>query len=691
MGKKSPVKKIITLMGIIIIAIVVLTYLGRVEPVLEIVPTELNFGDMETKKSFTLLNKGKEKWKILSNVKTLQYEIDIPKDIEWISIPLKSGMCEKQEEKNVTVVINRDKLSVGKNMGTIEAKSNGGNKTINIVAERIKEEKFIKIMRPHARTSLLMDNEVTIQWIATANIGNYVDILLLLNDSIIETIVKSYNYRNDDTSDGNYKWTPKSPLRPGEEKYTIRIVDSSDKNVFADVPLIQIVSPITKLFLKNITTAHQKPSTIQFIFSLRDQNNRAVSINPSAFDLRNLKIWENNEEIDYHESSPFLYTQDDFQMQVMLVLDFSASMQKQPNGVETMLAGANSLIDNLKETHQIGIVEFHRPDEAPSIIQPFTTNKQHAKESIENFSTKNIYSDFSICWDAAYQGLKQFPTGPDHKIFRALVFISDGFDNSSLKQPEDLILLANKEDIHIYNIGLGNIRNESILENISTKTGGTYIRAENMNFFLERFKQIIDDLGGQYKISYITPKRPEDGIFTVKGEITYKGVTGTPPLEDLVDPSLIFGKTNQGVISFEISPFIKGESAEIFMWCEHTPRYVSTFRFFLKTDTPYTISLVPESDGGICKGWNIIKAEDGWYQLNSPNPRDMSHDLEFGRSGIICKIILDEIKEKETEVSFLLDNSVYPRRQTFYGRDASEIDTNKNWSKTLSISKKQHL
>ncbi|MCZ7622357.1 MULTISPECIES: hypothetical protein [Candidatus Kuenenia] len=43
---------------------------------------------------------------------------------------------------------------------------------------------------------------------------------LSITDPIIETIVKSYNYRKDDTSDGNYKWMPKSPLRPGEEKYT---------------------------------------------------------------------------------------------------------------------------------------------------------------------------------------------------------------------------------------------------------------------------------------------------------------------------------------------------------------------------------------------------------------------------------------------------------------------------------------
>ncbi|TVL99386.1 MAG: hypothetical protein CV087_18365 [Candidatus Brocadia sp. WS118] len=689
MKKKSSGKIIFSSICVIIISVAILIYLGRAEPILEIAPTKLDFGNKETKMSLTLKNKGKKKWAFLSFVKTLQYEIDIPNESDWISVSLKSGLCGKQEEKNIPIVVNRDKLSVGMNRGEINVKSNGGNQTFEIVAVGVKEEKIISIISPHAGTSLAIDDDITIRWSATPNISNHVDILLLRNDSIVENIVSSYNYRNDATGNGEFKWTPKSPLRPGEELYTMRIVESLNKNVFAEVPSLKITSSLTKLHLKNITTAHQKPSTLQFIFSLRDQNNHAVLIDPSKFNWKNLKIWENNEEIDYLESRPFLYTQDDFQLQVMLVLDFSVSIKAQQNGFETMLAGVKSLIDRLKETHQIGMAEFHRSDEAPLIIQPFTTNKQTAKDAVDNFIKKGIYSDFSICWDAVYSGLKEFPSTPDPKTFRALVFLSDGYDNASVRQPDDLISLANKRDVHIYVIGLGDVRRQEILENISAKTGGTYVHAEDMNVFLDRFKQIIEDLGGQYKISYITPKKPEDGIFTVKSELTYKGITGVPPLEDKIDPSLVFGKTNQGVIAFEIHPLIKDERAEIFMWCEHVPRYINTFRFHLKTDKPFKISSVPASNGGICDGWNVVNKGNGWYQISSPDPKDLSHDLEFGRSGLICKISIDNIKEEHLEIPFFLDNSVYKFGQTFYGRDALEIDANKNWNKILVISKKQ--
>ena len=75
-----------------------------------------------------------------------------------------------------------------------------------------------------------------------------------------------------------------------------------------------------------------------------------------------------------------------------------------------MVKGSNVLIDSLKETHQIGVIEFHKPDAAPSILQPFVTNKSTAIDAITNFASEEIYSDFSICWDAVYMGLEQFPS-----------------------------------------------------------------------------------------------------------------------------------------------------------------------------------------------------------------------------------------------------------------------------------------
>ncbi|GAX61554.1 sugar phosphate isomerase/epimerase, partial [Candidatus Scalindua japonica] len=181
-----------------------------------------------------------------------------------------------------------------------------------------------------------------------------------------------------------------------------------------------------KIVFKNIYRAHQTPSNVQYIFSLRDQYNHAIIINPQELDLNSLKIWENGKEIDYSESRAFLSSQDDFQLQVMLVLDFSSSMKKNHHGIETMIVGVKSLIDSLKETHQIGAIEFHRPDAQPSILQSFVTSKNVAKDAITNFASEEIYSDFSNCWDAVYMGLEQYPSKHNPRVFRSLLFLSDG-------------------------------------------------------------------------------------------------------------------------------------------------------------------------------------------------------------------------------------------------------------------------
>ena len=136
---------------------------------------------------------------------------------------------------------------------------------------------------------------------------------------------------------------------------------------------------------------------------------------------------------------------------------------------------------------------------------------------------------------------------------------------ASTYKPEQLVSLANKRDVHIYIIGVGEVHDEDVLKNISGKTGGTYVHAENICVLLERFHQIIEDLGGQYKISYITPRKPEEGIFDFTSQITYKGVTSYPPLEGKIDASLIYSDTINGVISFTASHSVNEGKAELFM------------------------------------------------------------------------------------------------------------------------------
>jgi hypothetical protein len=690
-AKKKKSKALPITIGVMILiaaAVCVLSY--YMVPSLKIAQTSLYFEAEEKQKEIVLQSVfekkgifGVSKYGLINlGERELRYKIDAGEDSTWISVSPASGIFYDKKE-TVSVKIDRTKLSIGDHKGAINIRSDGGDKTIEVLATR--EKDALTITNPSPETSLLIGSEVDIRWKATLGVFDFVNIYLLENGCVVENIANYYQYRNDDVSPGELKWKLKEDLLPGGEGYMIKVEDAQNKELFDEVSPVSINYQFGKILFKNVNVSHQTPSNVQYIFSLRDQFDHAIIINPSEIDWDALKIWENEEEIDYLESRAFLSTQDDFQLQVMLVLDFSSSMKKIQDGIETMVKGANSLIDSLKETHQIGLIEFHKPEVPPSILQPFITNKNVAKAAITNFASKAIYSDFSICWDAVYMGLEQFSPKHEPKVFRALLFLSDGFDNSSTNQPKDIIELALKRNVHIYNIGVGKVHDEKVLEGISKKTGGTYVHAKNICVLLERFKNIIRDLGGQYKISYITPKKPKDGVFTIKSEISYKGLKSYPPLTGKIDAAKIYGDTRKGILTFSSSSSIKSGKAEMFMWCEHTPRYVHEFHFYLGISKPFTLSLVPSSEGGLCENWKVIKEGNGWFKLISPDPNNPKYDLEFGNSGTICKVIVGGIKEDSMVVPFKIDNSIYSLGQSFYGRDEFEIDEDGNCSMNITV------
>lgn len=677
----------ITIIILLLIAgtVYVLSYYSV--PTLKVTTDDLSFRDSEKEKELTIINVYEKKgifgffnFGIINfGKKTSNFKIETGEDSSWISVNPTSGTFYEDKE-TISIKIDRIKLSIGSHKGVIKVKSDGGDKSISISAKR--GEDALTITAPTPDTSYKIGSEVVLSWNATMGVFDFVNIYLLLNGCVVENIATYYQYRKDDESPGEFTWKLKQDLLPGGQGYTIKVEDTQNKDFFDEVSPVSIEYLFDKIQFKNIYNAHQTPSNVQYIFSLRDQYDHAVIIEPSDLDLDSLKIWENEKEIDYLESRAFLSTQDDFQLQVMLVLDFSSSMKKNIDGIDAMVKGANALIDSLRETHQIGVIEFHKPDVQPSILQPFVTNKSAAKDAITNFASKDIYSDFSICWDAVYMGLEQFPLKHNPKVFRALLFLSDGFDNSSVGAPKDIIDLALKRDVHIYNIGVGKVHEESVLKDISKKTGGTYVHAKDICILLERFQTIIRDLGGQYKLSYVTPKKPKDDVFNVKCEIAYKGLKSFPPLTGKINASVIYGDTRKGIIDFSTTLNKKHKKAEVFLWCEHTPRYVHEFHFYIEKIKPYTISLVPESEGGLCEDWKIIDEGNGWFRLTSSNPK---HDLEFGSSGTICKITIDKIIEDKTVIPFKLDNSIYSLGQSFCGRQEFEVDAVGDCSKNINI------
>ncbi len=434
---------------------------------------------------------------------------------------------------------------------------------------------------------------------------------------------------------------------------------------------------------ENVQPNHQKPSKVQFIFSLRDSREHAVLIPQEDFaDKVNIIIEENDQQIDYTESHGFVHTAESFGMDLVLVLDYTASMA-QNNGIDTMLQGVDMILNSLAGSHRVAIVEFHdnNPGDNYSVLQEFTSNKLEAGQTIHNFT--NVYNGFSTCWDAVYRGLELFPEDSNSGDFRTLVFLSDGFDNSSTHQPQDLIDYANDIGVTIFNIGVGeNITtyNESRLERISSETGGKYHRANNLGELQERFNDIVNDLGGNYKISYITPKRD---TFKVKIWLEYNGKKTAQPISQTVNGAAIYDSDRKGLLAID-QPLRHDNRADIFISAQHIPREVTAFRF--KLDLPDPVALdgpiekVPPGDGGLLTAdWtNVTIDQEGFYNTTGP-------ELSFGDFGVLFKISLKDLPGGTVTIPILFDNGIYSNGVSFYGGDPSEINNDGDWQTSVII------
>lgn len=436
------------------------------------------------------------------------------------------------------------------------------------------------------------------------------------------------------------------------------------------------------LSFENVQANHQKPSKVQYIFSLRDRDDHAVLIPQTDFDENvEIIIEEDDVPIDYSESHGFVHTAESFGMDLVLVLDYTASMA-QNNGIDTMVQGVDLILDNIAESHRVAVVEFHdnNPADNFSVLQEFTSNKTEASQTVQSFN--NVYNGFSTCWDAVYRGLELFPEDSNANTFRALFFLSDGFDNSSSHSPEDIIELARSIGVSVYNIGVGenlNSTNEGKLKNISSRTGGKYYKAENLGILQDRFLDVVDDLGGNYKISYITPKR---NTFDVKIWLTYHGKTTDNPIVDTVNGAAIFDSDRNGILSLN-QPVKHGSKADVFISADHTPREVSTFKFKLDLPDPVTLDgpivNIPVGEGGLLnETWNAVANDLEWYTTSGD-------ELSFGDFGLLFKFTLDNLPDTGVTIPLIFDNSVYSNNIKFYGGDLSELNGEGNWETEIDI------
>ena len=275
---------------------------------------------------------------------------------------------------------------------------------------------------------------------------------------------------------------------------------------------------------------------MQVVFSLRDQEGHAI-VRPAQEIEEGLKVFESGpgtnyewEEIDYTETSFFVHTAENIDLEIVFVLDFTNSMAQArlsdgSSGIDAMLRAFEASLAVLPGAHRVGVVEFHDRNAAPSVISPLTTNRQETLSNVADFAASGFDSGSSRVWDALAVGADLFSSREQNpRAVRALVFFSDGRDTSSERTRERAAEYAEDRGAHLYAMGVGEVYQEVELSSTAYSTGGAYYSARDLNLIQEQLQLLVNDLRGQYQLTYITLRRT--GEYRVGIGLDVAGILG---------------------------------------------------------------------------------------------------------------------------------------------------------------------
>ena len=404
---------------------------------------------------------------------------------------------------------------------------------------------------------------------------------------------------------------------------------------------------------------------MQVVFSLRDQEGHAI-VRPAQEIEEGLKVFESGpgtnyewEEIDYTETSFFVHTAENIDLEIVFVLDFTNSMAQArlsdgSSGIDAMLRAFEASLAVLPGAHRVGVVEFHDRNAAPSVISPLTTNRQETLSNVADFAASGFDSGSSRVWDALAVGADLFSSREQNpRAVRALVFFSDGRDTSSERTRERAAEYAEDRGAHLYAMGVGEVYQEVELSSTAYSTGGAYYSARDLNLIQEQLQLLVNDLRGQYQLTYITLRRT--GEYRVGIGLDVAGILGETEAGPF-DVERFFGADNQGVVGFDPPAFDRAnQRATAFMRAFHVPRNIDRMRFRAETDKPVQVELVSGREGGLLEGWALSGPDaNGWYEASSGTP------LEFGSLGLLAKLTFSGIADDAyIEIPIEFDNSIY--------------------------------
>jgi Ca-activated chloride channel family protein len=245
-----------------------------------------------------------------------------------------------------------------------------------------------------------------------------------------------------------------------------------------------------------------------------------VSLNVTVVDLRgalvsglrqeHFAVYDNGER----QTIQF-FASDDIPATIGLLIDSSGSMRGRRDQVTTAAAAFAAMSHPLDEFFTLNFNEWVWPGLSPDV--PFTADVDQLRAALSAAPAEGM----TALYDAVSRGLTHLRRGTRDR--KALVVISDGGDNASMRTLDEVVQSARQSDAAIYALTLFDPDNRDqrrqVLNTLTRETGGRAFMASDAADVTRSFAQIAREIRSGYTIGFVPSDVSRDGFHIIRVDV----------------------------------------------------------------------------------------------------------------------------------------------------------------------------
>lgn len=612
---------------------------------------------------------------------TLSWNIDPTSFPAWLSMTPVAGAITTGTT-TVKVTVNRANLAPGGYSFNVPVTSNGGLATMEVTMQVPLRP---AIAADTSEIKLGLDGNSS-----TFNVANVGDVGTVLNFRVesdkqwlffspglgtsigVSGPFKDWQLVNISVDRGNLESTGSTGT------LTIRALDPSG-NVRQDIApaTVKVSVEASPLSFEGAIARLHTPSMVRFVQIMRDFRDRSIVATPQEL-AGAFSIVEDGVPLELTETNIFITNK--YRVNALILLDFSGSMKAAADSV----AGANpqslrniyvqqtgAFINSLPAEWRVAIMEFHERGTAPTLVQNFTTDRAALLSALANINVADFGATALLPAVEAGMGQLLAEDSPyipfDDADVKALCVITDGRRTTPPGEVQETADRLAAAKVRVFSIGWGQDVNNEPLARLSSESGGHYYSTRpttsggpDIAELQNRLAVLSQDLQNQIVLSYTTLNE-EDNV-PVRVNATFNPSTDTPDqgilqgtFQQELDLNTVIGDVRLGQIAMRTTGIANG-TARVYLRLDYAPRNVNKFRFTLQSTQAFTVTKVPNADGGLVESWNLADLGGGVYSLTAPL---VSNVLPYGSFGELLAIDFPSVNVNEFTLELDVDDSIY--------------------------------